>query len=84
MTLFSNAYPSSSGFSGPFMPFRKSKKRGRQAKNSDFSSKNEEFAPEGFQRAIGKPFGRAVRQNLKLKKAHDSPKTGFLACLGFA
>ena len=34
-----------------------------QANNTDISRKNEVFAPEGFQRASGKPFGGAMGQS---------------------
>ena len=34
-----------------------------QANNTDISRKKEVFAPEGFQRATGKPFGGAMGQS---------------------
>ena len=37
-----------------------------------FQAKLRGFAPEGFQRAIGKPFGGALGQSPKLKKANYS------------
>ena len=63
--------------SGPLAGWRAflyAAKKGCHAKNSDTPSKNEEFAPEGFQRAVGKPFGGALGQSFKLKKAIISRK----------
>ena len=59
-------------------------KRGCQAKNSDISSKDQESAPEGFQRATGKSFGGALGRRPKLIRANDSWKGCFLKCPEFA
>ena len=37
-----------------------------------YKQKPRGFAPEGFQRAIGKPFGGALGQSSKLEKANYS------------
>ena len=55
------------------------RERGCRAKNSDIPSRNEEFAPEGFQRAIGKPFGGALGRAPSSKEPMIPPSC-FMEC----
>ena len=62
--------------------------RGRGVRNGavrlkiqTFQAKLIGFAPEGFQREIGKPFGGALEQSPKLRMANRSQKNCFLEWL---
>ena len=55
------------------------RERGCRAKNSDIPSRNEEFAPEGFQRVIGKPFGGALGRAPSSKEPMIPPSC-FMEC----